>query len=1490
MSLDSKFYDEDVKTINEIAFNVLTNNEIKKMSAVKNDPFGINVPDSYDNYEPKKGGLVDLRLGTCDPYLPCSTCGLDMMDCPGHFGHTELADPVFIFGFMNHLKSLMQCICLRCSTVLVDDINEHLKMVSKLSPKYRFKKMKEITKNISFCYNCGAPVPKIKKEVKENSGSIRILLEREVGNILIDEKTGESTEMKKKIKEYKTPREIYNILRNLSDIDSYILGFDSGARPENLIMTRFPIPPVCIRPTGKIDFMSSSTMEDSLTLKIADIIKSNLRVRSRKDKQVTGGDLSSLGTSDFNTLLQYHIATFFDNDSASLPKTEFKTGNKPTKSISDRIKSKGGRVRSNLMGKRVDFSARSVITSDPYIDIDQVGVPLRVAMNMTVPEEVTPYNIKHLTGLVKNGPYKHPGANYIYRKTYLNGKKINRKFDLKYGNKTHATRLSYGDIVQRHIVDDDYVLFNRQPTLHKPSMMGHRIHVINRDDVNTFRMSVSVCGPYGADFDGDEMNIHLAQSIQARNELARITNVKYQIIGAKSSNPIIGCIQDAVSGAFLLTNEKVKIDFGDVCNLLCNTTFKDYGKIIKKEYNGRELFSNIIPKGINSSKGDFFEIRNGKLLKGRLDKSQLSTRKNSIIHYIWDKYGPNTTKHFIDDSQRLILNFLMMNGMTIGFGDVVISNDMNDKIHELIRTKIIEVSYQISEAENDKSKIDPEIVELTIQTELSALGANIGKMIYDQLDEENDFYNLVVSGAKGNTSNIQKAMGCLGQLNTDGSRIKKKVNRRTLAHFHRDDDTPEARGFVDRNYYNGLKGHHYFFDAMVGRNGLIDTAIKTATTGYISRKLIKGLEDLSVRYDGTVRLANGKVVQYIYGENGINQLTQTEVKINLISYSNKDIEENLVLSKSEMKKLKKLKIKNLESDNKKYMNKLITLRDYLRDIVFRFHYDYKFLEEKFMLPVNIFRITQEYSNKKEKIELKPSDIEDGIDDILNDINYKLLTLNDDENELFKSDENNFKIMYKISLYEYLAPKKCIFEYGLSKAEFSKLCNEIKLAFVKSIVEPGEMVGVIAAQSLGEPTSQMTLDSKHAAGSLKTATGGVPRITELLHYSKSIKSPQTTLYFKDELAVDEKYVSQISSSLKHLTIRDLIDSAEILYIVNENDELGKKLKDDNTTVPFFINNNKVDIKNLPLIIKLKINIEKMMDKNTDLLDIKTMFMSYWNENFSNIKNVKRNYKDIISSIDRLAVLSNVDNIIHIRFDMSKFNYVMLTDFLKIVLDDITLKGINHIKESNIQKENKIIFNKTTGSIEREPNYLIVTSGINIDDLFLLKNINHEKTRYNDIQTVYKYFGVEAARQMLYHEFVTAYKQAGKLNHNHLAVLVDMMTHTGNITAIDRHGLGKLDSGPLTKASFERTMDHFIDAALYSDVDNLKSVSARIIVGRVIPGGTGCFDLLLDTDKLENSEYTSNETGGRISFIPLEKESILQDILKYGINDTDFYIPN
>lgn len=497
MSIDPKYYSEDVKIIKKINFGIFTNKHILDYSAVSNEPYGINEADSYRNYEPVKGGLVDLRLGTSDIYLNCLTCGLNSIDCPGHFGHTLLAEPVFHYGFFSHLKSILQCICLECSKLLIEKTDTLYKKALTKKSEIRFKEIKNLTKNTNYCYTCGTPVGKIKKEEKESTASLRLILEREIGTQQVDATTGEVVDTVKKTIKILKPIDCYNILRNLSDVDCTILGFNpSQARPEDMIIINFPIPPVNVRPTAKIDFMQASTMEDSLTLKIADIINANKRVKTQMEKEVVSNDLSTYN-QDISNLLQYHILTYFDNESISLPRSEFKTGGKPTKSISERIKAKAGRVRSNLMGKRVDFSARSVITSDPYINIDEVGIPKKIAMELTIPEEVTSYNIKHLTALVRNGRDIYPGANCVCRTTYKDGKQEVHRIDLKYRKK--SIKLVIGDIVERHSVNGDHVLFNRQPTLHKYSMMGHKLHVLDRDDIFTLRVNVSVCGPYNAD-------------------------------------------------------------------------------------------------------------------------------------------------------------------------------------------------------------------------------------------------------------------------------------------------------------------------------------------------------------------------------------------------------------------------------------------------------------------------------------------------------------------------------------------------------------------------------------------------------------------------------------------------------------------------------------------------------------------------------------------------------------------------------------------------------------------------------------------------------------------------------------------------------------------------------------------------------------------------------------------------------------------------------
>ena len=1511
MSINPIYYSEDVKQIDTIEFSIYSNKDIKKYSVVSDDPFGINLAESYENYEPKKGGLVDLRLGTCDIYLHCTTCGENSLDCPGHFGHTELAEPVFHFGFLNHLKNILQCICLSCSKLLIDKSNNYIKKLINKKPEIRYKEIKLLTKNVNNCFYCGEPVPKIKKEVKDN-GSIKIIIEW-MQNVNVSNDTSDNIQnIAKKIKEYLNPRDCYTKLRNISDNDCYLLGFNIKLhRPEDLIIEKFPIPPVIIRPTAKVDFMSAATMEDSLTLKISDIITSNKRVRHQIEKETIINELSSYNQDIFN-LLQYHIATYFDNESVNLPRAEFKTGGRLTKSISDRIKGKAGRVRNNLMGKRVDFSARTVITSDPYIDIDQVGVPKKIAMELTIPEEVTPHNIKYLNNLVKNGRNIYPGANFILRIIYNDTKIDIQKIDLKYRKK--AIKLNYGDIVERHCIDNDYVLFNRQPTLHKPSMMGHKIQVINNNNLNTFRMNVSVCKPYNADFDGDEMNIHLAQSIQSRNEVKYISNVQYQIIGVKDSSPIIGCQQDTLSGAYMLSNPSLKLKGWEIANILCNTTSFDIHKNkikMNSEYSGHEIFSYIIPEGINSIKkiGDkiIYEINNGKLISGYLDKSLLSFAKNSLIHFIWNKFGPIRTRKFIDDSQRLVLNYLLLRGQTVGFKDTIIDDDINIKMQQIINNQILESKYTITQFENDQEQISLDIIESNLMAKLNTVQPNISQILISYLNSDNFLWTSAKSGAKGAALNVVQIIGVIGQQTLSGARIKKSIENRSLIYFHRHDDTPEARGFIKNSFLSGLNGYEFFINASAGREGLIDTAINTAQTGYIQRQLIKGLEDLSIKYDNTNRNASGTIIQMIYGENGINQATQNEILLNILSMNNNDINNKLGFTKDQLTKLSKTKFKSLSKNNytelnldalikfnNDYINKLIKFRNQLLNIQRRALLNYKFIEEKYVLPVNLVRITQDYSNKKEYLELNPYDITSAIENFLDDYETRLIIVLNQSDKYIKQDDRNIKLLLEIALYEYLAPVKCIFEYGLSLDNFITMMNEIKLSFIKARIEPGEMVGIIAAQSIGEPTSQLTLNTKHIAGSASKSSvnTGVNRILELLHYSKNIKTPQMIIYFNKPYNSDRLANNKIISYLTYLSIRSLISNIEVYYDIDNNNILNKKIKNDNVNTPFFVNNQKGDINSMPFLFRFKMNIEKMLNKETSMLDIKTKFISHWYKNYNNLKNLKKSERDIITKIVKCAILSNnisdKEHYIHIRFSMTLYNYNIIIEFLRIICDDIPLKGVENINHIDIEHERCINYdNEGNQNIIKE--YVVYTSGINIEKLRYMKGIDFSRTICNDILTILRLYGIEAARQILIHELTVTYQANGSnINHAHISLLVDQMCHLGEITSIDRHGLSKMDIDPITKASFEKTMDHFINAAIFNEKDYMRSVSSCIALGKVIPGGTGCFELLLDTDKIINSEYNEDEINSRITFLPLEEELLLKDIIKYGSKNYKFFM--
>ena len=1477
---------EEIVNINKIQFCVFGNDEVKRYSVVNKDPYGINIPETYDSHEPKRGGLLDSRMGTTDYQLNCATCGLNSYDCPGHFGHTELAEPVFHYGFIDHVKNILSCVCIRCSKLLIYKNEREMNDILKNRVgKARFDEIKRLTGSITYCqnpdYSCGAPIPNIRVIESE----IQIIAETKVDEG--EEGTVVSNTGKQKIQEILRAEDCYNILKNISDVDCRIMGFDPKInRPENLVILSFPIPPVAIRPSIKRDTIASKTYEDSMTDKLVDVIKSNTRLRVNKEKSAILNEEFKYNDSH-HKVLQYHVATYFNNETSMLQKSEQKTGGRLYKSVSERLKGKQGRIRGNLLGKRTNFSGRTVITSNPDIGTDELGVPLKLAMVLTFPEVVTPQNIGRLSKLVKNGRDNYPGANYVFPKG--NNK---RPIDLRYRKKN--IKIHYGDIIERHLVDGDYVLYNRQPSLHKLSMMGHRCVIFKDPELTTFGMNVSVTAPYNADYDGDEMNIFVPQSIQASTELELIANVRNQIIAPGESNPKIELKQDAPLGAYLLTRQNMIMEPHHASNIIMKIKNIEHN-FENEEVRSYDVLSALLPKKLNivqyAENGEKkFEIINGKLLKGTLTNQLIN---KVILTTILDQYGNDAATDFIDNFQRIILQFLLSNGSTVGLKDVVLSKEGVKKCKDQMKKKRIEVESMLTEIENNPDLVDPEILETNITSTLQSVLGDISKIAMSDLKKENNLFILIDSKAKGKPDGVAWMAAGRGQVVLNFARIKKKVNNRTLPHFFQNDDRPEARGYIESSLYEGLKPLEFFMDAMTGREGLIDTAIKTAESGYIQRRLIKCMEDLAVHYDGTVRNGNNVIIQYLYGDSQLDQVKQKMTQMKTLKMNNEKIKEKYYFTKDEIEQLvKKFKLNktDVENLNDDFYEELLNFRNLLRKSYRRTHMEYKTLDDSYFMPVSFNRIIDNarYGIESNSEDLDPIYIMDSIEYILHQNNTKLLCMSNaertDDLSLKVAMEKKHKSMFRYGLLEYLSPKRCIYEYKLDKNKFNIIMKEIINSFNKSLVEAGEMVGCVGSQSLGEKTTQMTLNTKHAGGAGVQGMQGIPRLNEIIRNTKNVKTPLMYIYLNKEKSEDKDLAYLIGAYLKYTVLKDVVKKIDIVF---DNDLKDNYMTDDQVVKKSSMNlygNFNIKPENLPWLYRFEISKEKLFEKKLNMLEIKTKFINFWDD-LSNNKN--RSYRDLVKRIINGCIMTTNDNAeklyIHIRFDISEFDNSILLDIQNMILYEFQLKGISYISDvPEIDKKLLINFNEETGDLENKQEYIITTDGVNMNKLRYIRNVDINRTYCNEINTIYKLYGIKAARKALLKEINMVFSGDNKLNYHHISILCDVMTNTGEIVSIDRHGFGRMDTDPLSKASFERTVEMLVNSAVFGEVDKVQSVSSRLIMGRAIKCGTGFPEILMDNDILENTEYNDMEITSKIKnsidTLKLNENSLIDDILE------------
>ena len=844
------------KEIKEIQFSIMSPQMIKKMSTVK-----IVTPELYDREGyPVDGGLMDVRMGVIDPGLKCPIDGKKLKDCPGYFGYIELARPVVHIHFVKQIYALLRGTCRVTGRVLLSTqkINKFLADIEELTKKGDAEGLKLKNKEIQAAIKLNA----VKKSPHGGHEQFKVTLEKPTTFMENDRRL--------------SPIEVRTRLEKIPDDDLKLFGLNAKAvRPEWMIMTLMPIPPVTMRPS--ITLESGERSEDDLTHKLGDIV----RINQRLFENINAG-APEIIIEDLWDLLQYHITTFFDNNVPQIPPARHRSG-QPLKTISERISSKEGRIRHNLAGKRTNFSARTAISPDPNLEINEVGVPRKIAMNLTVPERVTEWNMAYLKEFIKRGPKEYPGCNYVIRP---DGRKKRITDDIK---EVTIEELQPGFIVERHLMDGDIALFNRQPSLHRMSMMCHKVRVLPG---KTFRLNPAVCVPYNADFDGDEMNLHIPQTEEARAEAEILMQVQTQIITPRYGLSIIGGTQDAISGNFILTKSIKKMPYKDAVSLLYRTGVTEFKKLPHKEYvSGKEIFSVLLPndlsfRGHSKLKPDVLPkkdeehdyniiIEDGKLISGVMDAANLGEGSGLLLRNLYQIYGPDEMVGFMGKMFRLGIEVLLHFGISVGISQTDMPKNARELIEEELNSAEQEVNQMIKDFHEGNLEPYPgrtasETLELNILQRLNTARNLTGSIVQDNSDKDAGLIKMIDSGARGKNLNLAQMSACIGQQAMRGRRIDNGYRERTLSHFKRGELTPPARGFIRDGFKRGMRPHEFFFAAMTGRDSLMDTALRTPKSGYLYRRLANALQDVKVEYDSTVRDASKKIIQFEYSDDGID--------------------------------------------------------------------------------------------------------------------------------------------------------------------------------------------------------------------------------------------------------------------------------------------------------------------------------------------------------------------------------------------------------------------------------------------------------------------------------------------------------------------------------------------------------------------------------------------------------------------------------------------
>lgn len=1373
--------------ITGIEFSIYTDEEIKEISVCS-----INHLTIYKKNIPCENAINDLRMGTSDPKFKCSTCLGGMSTCAGHFGHIDLNWPCINAGFIDWTLKILRTVCFFCSRITLSDIQIIECVKNNKRVKNRFNTMYNIARSKKRCPHCNRQKPIYTK----NSTNIDIRWS-------VDALAELSVHEKKLTKRFFSNYIIKDIFNQISDSDCEYMGFKlDKCRPVQFIQNKLIVAPPAVRPAVVSSTNMRSRGQDDLTIKYQEILKKNISIsqyyKNNRPYDHIMDETCPPALIELAQKLQVEVYTLINNNvKGNKPATQ--RSGVPLKTLKDRLSHKEGRIRGNLMGKRVDFSARSVISPDSNLKVDEVGVPEAIAIQMTVPETISKFNINLLRQSIIIGPKKKNGA-----ETYVSPS--GRTFDLNYCRERQLLSIEIGGTVERYLRDGDIIVFNRQPSLHKMGMMGHYVKIMQG---NTFRLNLCTVNAYNADFDGDEMNMHVPQSIPTRIEVSQIMMVANNIISPKSNKPVIGIVQDSLIASWLLTLGDKFIDKATFMDLMCCMTDVQKLKLPipaicfpNELWTGSQLFSLLLPDNLQFRRGNIgayidkddiydttCQIYDGELLAGSINKSLVGPTSGGIIQILYNDYGAERTLQFMNDLQKVTNLWISGYGFSVGISDCIVPEIIKSKVDETISTAIT----QVESIYNMVNKSEVDSVDNIVSMKLSKILLQSGKIVQDSLKENgslNRIIAMITSGSKGNPINISQISGCVGQNCVDGKRIKSCENTlRTLPNFHPDTTDVRNNGFVKNCYSNGLDAREFFLHAAGGREGLVDTAVKTALTGYMQRKIMKGQESIQISHVFTV-VDDKKIIDFSYGGDNMDACHLEKVDISDLFMDKSDI----------ISKINK---------NDFVLNEILRIRSIFLEWMFSsINNDVK---TKWLMAENFERLYLQCRrfSTSDKMSMQTYS---------NTVRFMCQKL--DTTVIYP-----YNIMYKAIFfmnfhydkikYIDITQLRELLRKSLSKISNAKIC-------------PGEMVGSISAQSISEPLTQMTLNTFHFAGvSTKNVTLGIPRFKELVEISKKMKKPSLTIFTKDDTSANLLDIIQVSLSdviISSIVISwvDIISNSTEYKMVLLNELLFGKTLRNNMYIRLRIDKKKLKLAGLVLQ-----NIQDILQaKFVNLLIISsTQFCTDWIIMICFPKKFKENDIQQIQSICNKIKLSGVDGI-----SGASFREITVHEYSG-KLDNIVSKKIN----------------------------VVDTIGSNLSSMSSIRWVDLKRTYTNDVYEIYQLLGVEAAAMMLYNELKNTISFDGSyVDPRHITLLVNTITSRGFLMPMSRHGINRVDIDPLIRSSFEETVEILQESAALSERDNFSGVTQSVMAGQLSHLGTGIVDMLRvqDKDKMDCFEDYSS----------------------------------